>query len=99
MLFTEPSFLFLFLPVLLGLYFVTGSREHSSYGNALQGYYTCGDVYARGINETSLWSSWQDAVNLCTGLVAQCKTNTAAMCNLPPGPMLVCAQVDAVAIE
>ena len=35
MLFTEPTFLFLFLPVLLALYFITGSREHSSYGNWL----------------------------------------------------------------
>jgi alginate O-acetyltransferase complex protein AlgI len=34
-LFTEPSFLFLFLPVLLGLYFVTFKRQHSSYGNGL----------------------------------------------------------------
>ena len=35
MLFTEPTFLFLFLPVLLALYFITGSREHASYGNWL----------------------------------------------------------------
>ena len=35
MLFTEPTFLFLFLPVLLALYFVTGSREHGAYGNWL----------------------------------------------------------------
>ena len=35
MLFTEPAFLFLFLPVLLGLYFVTFSREHASYANWL----------------------------------------------------------------
>ena len=35
MLFTEPTFLFLFLPVLLGLYFLKGSREHASYGNWL----------------------------------------------------------------
>jgi len=34
-LFTEPTFLFLFLPVLLGLYFLRGSREHASYGNWL----------------------------------------------------------------
>jgi len=34
-LFTEPSFLFLFLPVLLGLYFATFQWEHSSYGNWL----------------------------------------------------------------
>jgi alginate O-acetyltransferase complex protein AlgI len=34
-LFTEPTFLFLFLPVLLGLYFIQGSREHASYGNWL----------------------------------------------------------------
>jgi alginate O-acetyltransferase complex protein AlgI len=34
-LFTEPTFLFLFLPVLLALYFITGSREHASYGNWL----------------------------------------------------------------
>ena len=33
MLFTEPTFLFLFLPVLLGLYFVT--REHAGYANCL----------------------------------------------------------------
>ena len=33
MLFTEPTFLFLFLPVLLGLYFLR--REHSSYANWL----------------------------------------------------------------
>ena len=35
MLFTEPTFLFLFLPVLLALYFVTFSRSHGSYGNWL----------------------------------------------------------------
>ncbi len=35
MLFTEPTFLFLFLPILLALYFVTWSREHSSYANWL----------------------------------------------------------------
>jgi alginate O-acetyltransferase complex protein AlgI len=35
LLFTEPTFLFLFLPVLLALYFMTGSREHASYGNWL----------------------------------------------------------------
>ena len=35
MLFTEPIFLFLFLPVLLALYFATGSRPHASYGNWL----------------------------------------------------------------
>jgi alginate O-acetyltransferase complex protein AlgI len=35
MLFTEPSFLFLFLPVLLGLYFAPLSRVHGAYGNAL----------------------------------------------------------------
>ena len=35
MLFTQPSFLFLFLPVLLALYFVTFSRTHGSYGNWL----------------------------------------------------------------
>ena len=29
-LFTEPTFLFLFLPILLALYFATFSREHSS---------------------------------------------------------------------
>jgi alginate O-acetyltransferase complex protein AlgI len=34
-LFTEPTFLFLFLPVLLGLYFATFSREHAAYGNWL----------------------------------------------------------------
>jgi alginate O-acetyltransferase complex protein AlgI len=34
-LFTEPTFLFLFLPVLLALYFIKGSREHASYGNWL----------------------------------------------------------------
>jgi alginate O-acetyltransferase complex protein AlgI len=34
-LFTEPTFLFLFLPVLLGLYFATGSRAHASYANWL----------------------------------------------------------------
>ncbi|HMB80216.1 MAG TPA: MBOAT family protein [Vicinamibacterales bacterium] len=33
MLFTEPTFLFLFLPVLLALYFATLSREHAAYGN------------------------------------------------------------------
>ncbi|MGE3958851.1 MAG: MBOAT family protein [Vicinamibacterales bacterium] len=33
MLFTEPTFLFLFLPVLLGLYFL--QREHAGYGNVL----------------------------------------------------------------
>jgi alginate O-acetyltransferase complex protein AlgI len=34
-LFTEPTFLFLFLPVLLALYFATFSREHGPYGNGL----------------------------------------------------------------
>jgi alginate O-acetyltransferase complex protein AlgI len=34
-LFTEPTFLFLFLPVLLALYFATGSRPHATYGNWL----------------------------------------------------------------
>jgi alginate O-acetyltransferase complex protein AlgI len=32
-LFTEPTFLFLFLPVLLALYFATGRTTHGSYGN------------------------------------------------------------------
>jgi len=35
LLFTEPTFLFLFLPVLLGLYFARGTREHAAYGNWL----------------------------------------------------------------
>ena len=35
MLFTEPTFLFLFLPLLLALYFATGSRPHAAYGNWL----------------------------------------------------------------
>ena len=35
MLFTEPTFLFLFLPVLLALYFATFSRWHGAYGNWL----------------------------------------------------------------
>jgi len=35
LLFTEPTFLFLFLPVLLALYFATLSREHRGYGNVL----------------------------------------------------------------
>ena len=35
MLFTEPTFPFLFLPLLLALYFIGGSREHASYGNGL----------------------------------------------------------------
>ncbi len=35
MLFTEPTFLFLFLPVLLALYFATFSRQHGAYGNWL----------------------------------------------------------------
>jgi alginate O-acetyltransferase complex protein AlgI len=35
LLFTEPAFLFLFLPLLLGLYFIKGSREHAGYGNWL----------------------------------------------------------------
>jgi alginate O-acetyltransferase complex protein AlgI len=35
LLFTEPTFLFLFLPVLLALYFATFKREHGSYGNSL----------------------------------------------------------------
>ena len=35
MLFTAPTFLFLFLPVLLGLYFVRPSREHAAYANWL----------------------------------------------------------------
>jgi alginate O-acetyltransferase complex protein AlgI len=34
-LFTEPTFLFLFLPVLLALYFATLSRQHAAYGNWL----------------------------------------------------------------
>jgi alginate O-acetyltransferase complex protein AlgI len=34
-LFTEPTFLFLFLPVLLALYFATFSRSHGAYGNWL----------------------------------------------------------------
>jgi alginate O-acetyltransferase complex protein AlgI len=34
-LFTEPTFLFFFLPLLLGLYFAPLSREHASYGNWL----------------------------------------------------------------
>jgi alginate O-acetyltransferase complex protein AlgI len=34
-LFTEPTFLLLFLPVLLALYFATFSRDHARYGNAL----------------------------------------------------------------
>src|SRR5262249_2711832 len=34
-LFTEPTFLFLFLPVLLALYFAGGSREHGRYANWL----------------------------------------------------------------
>jgi alginate O-acetyltransferase complex protein AlgI len=34
-LFTEPTFLFLFLPVLLALYFAAGRREHGAYGNWL----------------------------------------------------------------
>jgi alginate O-acetyltransferase complex protein AlgI len=34
-LFTEPIFLFLFLPVLLGLYFAPLSREHGAYGNGV----------------------------------------------------------------
>jgi alginate O-acetyltransferase complex protein AlgI len=34
-LFTEPTFLFLFLPVLLALYFATFRRTHGSYGNWL----------------------------------------------------------------
>jgi len=35
LLFTEPTFLFLFLPVLLALYFATFSRQHAAYGNWL----------------------------------------------------------------
>ena len=35
MLFTEPTFLFLFLPILLALYFIKGSRQHGTYGNWL----------------------------------------------------------------
>ena len=35
MLFTEPTFLFLFLPVLLALYFASFTREHGAYGNGL----------------------------------------------------------------
>jgi alginate O-acetyltransferase complex protein AlgI len=34
-LFTEPTFLFLFLPVLLALYFIRGSLEHGAFGNWL----------------------------------------------------------------
>jgi alginate O-acetyltransferase complex protein AlgI len=34
-LFTEPTFLFLFLPLLLGLYFAPRSRTHGAYGNAV----------------------------------------------------------------
>jgi alginate O-acetyltransferase complex protein AlgI len=35
LLFTEPTFLFLFLPLLLGLYFAPRSPEHGAYGNWL----------------------------------------------------------------
>jgi alginate O-acetyltransferase complex protein AlgI len=35
LLFTEPTFLFLFLPILLGLYFATFRRDHGAYGNWL----------------------------------------------------------------
>ena len=35
MLFTQPSFLFLFLPVLLACYFAQRSRVHAAYGNWL----------------------------------------------------------------
>jgi len=35
LLFTEPTFLFLFLPLLLALYFAPFSREHGAYGNWL----------------------------------------------------------------
>ena len=35
MLFTEPTFLFLFLPILLLLYFVPLTRVHGRYGNWL----------------------------------------------------------------
>ena len=35
MLFTEPTFLFLFLPILLALYFIRGWREHAAYANWL----------------------------------------------------------------
>jgi alginate O-acetyltransferase complex protein AlgI len=35
LLFTEPTFLFLFLPVLLALYFAPLSRTHGAYGNGL----------------------------------------------------------------
>ncbi len=35
MLFTEPTFLLLFLPLLLALYFASGSRWHGAYANAL----------------------------------------------------------------
>ncbi len=35
MLFTEPTFLFLFLPVLLALYFAPLSSRHGGYGNGL----------------------------------------------------------------
>jgi len=35
LLFTEPTFLFLFLPLLLALYFIRPSREHAAYGNWL----------------------------------------------------------------
>ena len=31
MLFTEPTFLFLFLPLLLGLYFIRGARPHAAF--------------------------------------------------------------------
>jgi alginate O-acetyltransferase complex protein AlgI len=34
-LFTEPLFLFFFLPILLGLYFAPLSREHRGWGNAV----------------------------------------------------------------
>jgi alginate O-acetyltransferase complex protein AlgI len=34
-LFTEPTFLFLFLPILLALYFAPGSRDHGRYANWL----------------------------------------------------------------
>jgi hypothetical protein len=71
-----------------------GATE-TGYGNGIAGYYTCRDVYNRGLNQSSLWDSWQAAVNQCQGLVAACQQNTAAQCNLPAPPQLQVALAQA----
>jgi hypothetical protein len=71
-----------------------GATE-TGYGNGISGFYTCRDVYNRGVNQGSIWDSWQAAVNQCQGLVAACKQNMIAQCNLPAPPQFQVAAVQA----